>query len=827
MNSLEWPLVRLLASIWRWGRVVWICRVPLASAILGGGLLVAAPQARDLFADLGLSAGDWAIFFLAVVIWGAVVHSVGRRSLQSDYWVPEAQSKAGLSDARRRELQALYDWPATIVPRTLGLLVFFFVGWSIFRTRRNLLPAEGGLPEANHAVALANVLLAVTVVLGVAFATAVWRRRKVEGRLAKSSLLWPPPGPALLAGHVPFPLSVARWWGDLRHGEPFRTCAIRLAFDLFSALVVLSFVVALVKPFSLAEWVPRVLFAPLLLGGIVIVLGWVAVWSHRLSTPFLLLLAAVSVLLLLAVDRFHDVRWIGATRASIAAGPQRQITLAEAVARWKQVNQCEGAAAHCPRPILIAGAGGASRAAYLTSTLVGALIDLGNDPATGATYGKVRQRIFAMSTVSGSSVGAVVMRAALADAAENETPDKPPCKKLVSQAGWFRSLESVEPGQGTRPDPTTSWRDCFQLLLTGDYLSPVLVGLVYRDNFPVVNPSTRNAAWDDRATLLEQGFERRYFEVTQGRAPQSCGEESGAGLCRAFGWHPDPSVAHAWLPLLFINGTSVSTGRRIIASDIPMGDHYAGTDALLPFAYDINELRAPPKLTPHAGEQGSDIRLSTAATMSARFPIISPHGNIRDLSGDVRDKIVDGGYFENDGLATIADVAAALKNAFRLDPVVIRIVNEPSTAALEDHRLGPDRPPLPNADERTPFDDIGSIFRALTATRSGHEDGHEAYLKSIVGDDRLYEVHVYPLVPSDEQGPSAKQMAKPVANPICRRAVKQRVAMEQVSMSWWISQPVRAYLDAQLCVKENWERLECELRQGRSDLGEPCPAQKP
>jgi hypothetical protein len=51
--------------------------------------------------------------------------------------------------------------------------------------------------------------------------------------------------------------------------------------------------------------------------------------------------------------------------------------------------------------------------------------------------------------------------------------------------------------------------------------------------------------------------------------------------------------------------------------------------------------------------------------------------------------------------------------------------------------------------------------------------------------------------------------------------------MEQVSMSWWISQPVRAYLDAQLCVKENWERLECELRQGRSDLGEPCPAQKP
>ena len=43
-----------------------------------------------------------------------------------------------------------------------------------------------------------------------------------------------------------------------------------------------------------------------------------------------------------------------------------------------------------------------------------------------------------------------------------------------------------------------------------------------------------------------------------------------------------------------------------------------------------------------------DVALSTASTMSARFPIISPHGNIRNGSSLV-DRVVDGGYYENFG----------------------------------------------------------------------------------------------------------------------------------------------------------------------------------
>jgi hypothetical protein len=42
-----------------------------------------------------------------------------------------------------------------------------------------------------------------------------------------------------------------------------------------------------------------------------------------------------------------------------------------------------------------------------------------------------------------------------------------------------------------------------------------------------------------------------------------------------------------------------------------------------------------------------------------------------------------------------------------------------------------------------------------------------------------------------------------------------------------MSQSVQAYLDAQLCVKANWERLECELREGRSAKGGDCIAEPP
>jgi hypothetical protein len=156
---------------------------------------------------------------------------------------------------------------------------------------------------------------------------------------------------------------------------------------------------------------------------------------------------------------------------------------------------------------------------------------------------------------------------------------------------------------------------------------------------------------------------------------------------------------------------------------------------------------------------------------------------------------------------------------------VIRIVNEPSKAVADERKLGPGRPPAPDDAERTPFEGTLSIVRTLTATRSGHEDGHTAYLVGVLGEDkyRLYEIGVFPWAPDEPTRPSMKQMVLPQESyPLCRHTVLSKATLGDVSMSWWMSQPLQVYLDAQMCVQANWRRLACELREGRKASGAEC-----
>jgi hypothetical protein len=232
-----------------------------------------------------------------------------------------------------------------------------------------------------------------------------------------------------------------------------------------------------------------------------------------------------------------------------------------------------------------------------------------------------------------------------------------------------------------------------------------------------------------------------------------------------------------------------------------------GAGPFLNLAYDYRELREPATRNGprgcgvNAAESASaaiDLRLSTTATMSARFPVISTQGVIRGLDGNIVDSIVDGGYFENDGLATAADVVRELQ-ARGLHPLVIQTVSEPDEVRDTQQAGADQRPPLPKSGARTLFDAYTSIGRALYATRSGQEDGHMAYLQQTL-QGPLISIGVHPI----EQGTGA----------LCRSPVKQTTAMNVVSMSWWISQPVQAYLDAQLCAPEVDQVLICELKRG-------------
>ena len=799
------------------------CRVAVTSVVAGGLLLAYTVQARDLFADLGLRWWQWLIFFALAFAWSWIVHASARRSLQHDDWVPQSHT-GGLSEPPRSALQGLYWYPALWIPRLLGLGVFFFIGFAIFRVYLNLKTARDGLPEAEQAVTLAWILLAATIAATVLYVWLIWKQRTFEDWVVV-------PGqwrhnPPLLAGTAP--LFASYIWP--KHTRPTPSVPRELvdkALSVTRFVVVVLLLITLFDPHLFASRGPRLFFVPVLLGGAVVLLGEVAAWSLRWRTPLLLVVVVIGFTAVYLTESFHDTRWIETTvQPSKGAGSAKQITMADAIARWRQANNCATDSAACPRPILIAGAGGASRAGFFTATVVGALIDLGLDDQRGAPYGDIRSRIFAMSTVSGSSAGAAVMRAAFLDAAERNAPKQPPCR-IAGAGSWF-GLPLME--QDRNFDPKKYWRDCFQAILAGDFLSPVFVALAYRDNFPFINPFTQRPAWPDRAVLLEQAFERRYSRFTAeaeascpDERPKSAGNAGTEGMCRPFGYHPTPQAAGAWVPLFFINGASVFTGRRIVVGDVAATDASSGD--FLPLAYDLNELRDWPKQDPQKRptvQKGEDIRLSTSATMSARFPVISPQGLLRNLHGDINDQIVDGGYFENDGLATIADVVPALRSK-DLDPVVIRIVNEPTNPKAAKREKN--RPAAPAPEDRTPFDDVFAIARALISSRSGHEDHHQAVLESrLKNPDRLYEIGVYVLHPPGAANvPQQQQSMSPQDNPVCRRGVKAAANMERVSMSWWMSQPVQAYLDAQLCVRANWERLECELSKGRAATRGECP----
>jgi hypothetical protein len=61
---------------------------------------------------------------------------------------------------------------------------------------------------------------------------------------------------------------------------------------------------------------------------------------------------------------------------------------------------------------------------------------------------------------------------------------------------------------------------------------------------------------------------------------------------------------------------------------------------------------------------------------------------------------------------------------------------------------------------------------------------------------------------------------------LCRRPPGESGYMEFVSMSWWVPQPVQAYLDAQLCIGANVDRLVCELVEGENAQGHLCKVRK-
>jgi hypothetical protein len=218
-----------------------------------------------------------------------------------------------------------------------------------------------------------------------------------------------------------------------------------------------------------------------------------------------------------------------------------------------------------------------------------------------------------------------------------------------------------------------------------------------------------------------------------------------------------------------------------------------------------------------------DAPLSAVAHNSARFPLVSPAGNLRDAQGRITARLVDGGYFENFGAITAYDLADVLRYDFDLFPFVILITNDPMDAMSVDE--DPDRwiasgpRPLP-ASQRRALSVVTAPLDTFIATRSARGSTAIRKLRELL-DSRVNsdsDSDWCPGCPPDE----ARIVAQTVRAPTCRSIDLPRranaescfahisvpgeggpVGVKEVSMSWWLSKPVQEYLDDQLLCRND------------------------
>jgi len=246
---------------------------------------------------------------------------------------------------------------------------------------------------------------------------------------------------------------------------------------------------------------------------------------------------------------------------------------------------------------LIAAAGGGSYAAYFTATVLARLQD---------SCPNFAQHVFAISSVSGGSLGASVFAALSKEYGLNY--EHVAC--IVSTDGPGRLEQAA------------------QKVTSQDFLAPVVWSALFHDSLQRFLPIPVKEL--DRGKALDFGFESAWRKNN----PESPDIFSG-GMFNL--WSATGSA-----PMLFLNTTSVVSGQ---------------TYTFTPFDGGVLSI------------MDYDVPLSAAVSASARFPWITPEV-VLSLPKKTKNakafeiRLVDGGYADNYGIRTILELEPGLEQMF-------------------------------------------------------------------------------------------------------------------------------------------------------------------
>jgi hypothetical protein len=331
--------------------------------------------------------------------------------------------------------------------------------------------------------------------------------------------------------------------------------------------------------------------------------------------------------------------------------------------------------------ILVATEGGGIRAAYWTAAVLTSLTD---------TIPTFSEHVFGISAVSGGALGSTVYDALLVRRSQTKT--------------------DVDEDYTPQANEQYSLRFAARQMLSHDGVAPTLAAMTQPDLAQRFVPAP---IFPDRARALEGSWERAWSHSIARRDGKH-DDTFGNGFLAMMNGRQDR------FPSLFLNGTIVETGQRIIASNLRIDGTNGQND--LARAVDL------------FGAIGEDVRVSTAVANSTRFTYVSPAGtllraknsnggSILECAPGARcEHVVDGGYFENSGSATITDVIEVLsrsKYAARIRPHVVFI----------QFRMADPAP----VDSVTTANEVLSPVRALLAVRGAHADLATEELKETVG----------------------------------------------------------------------------------------------
>jgi hypothetical protein len=561
------------------------------------------------------------------LIWFVVCVSL--LALQSWYWArqmlrvdfPQCGAAAetaepGTQQTKTTEQLAIdYSVTQTWTPRLLGIAAYLIAIGALLRTA--YLDFSGHWDYTMTVIAITIAILIVAMILFIVFV--VKRRSKV--------------------GQSP------------RVGSHDQLATATRYILRFTLLIALLFVIwTAVSPLTAGMFLPSpsmlMISAALWVG----IGSWLIYWADLYRVPII----AILLLLAFGFSFFNDNHAVRKLAGDGASNPIVRKDIATTFNEWLVKLKAKYPAEPKHPVYIVVTEGGGIRAAYWTASVLTALQDAAP---------QFSDHVFAISGVSGGSLGAATFTALVADT--NRAKAESDCDPL------------------NKPDSQKTYRFAAQQALSYDFLAPTLASLLHAD---LVQRFLPIGFIPDRAKALETGWERGYRTHVRTASGGNDDFFSG-GFMKMYADH-----GSALVPSLFLNGTIVEQGMRTITSNCLIGDD-------IPDSYDtLNQL-------------GSDVRLSTAAHNSARFTYVSPAGSI--LNPGLTDHVVDGGYFENSGGQTAADLIRKLQSYPDPDVTINLIL-------IRFHEVDTKGKPVPPKGPARFANEVLSPLRALLNVRGAH-----------------------------------------------------------------------------------------------------------